>query len=277
MGILTSVKQLGFSDIALLLLFSATILSQPIQARSGAHRAAEQALGVKIVVDRIVPDTWQLSNYQPAGFGGETDAYLQILQTEFAKYPPGFLRRAHVSTIALARNYHFNGNHQAAMPDPYSGVLYLAIDGAHGIDSSHYLIHVMHHELNHMTEYAIWQDQYYKWPDWAALSPGFQYGDGGITAYSDTGTDYYSFVHPRPGFLNLYSMTGQEEDRSEIMAVLLTDEERPELIAICKKDAAMRKKVDLLNRLMQDFAEDLGGFPHLAAVSSECIGNSVGQ
>ena len=52
--------------------------------------------------------------------------------------------------------------------------------------------------------------------------------------------------NPIPGFVNLYSALGQEEDRSEIFALMMSDIERPILTKICKEDPVVRAKVKVM-------------------------------
>lgn len=231
----------------------------------------ESKLGVQIIYDRKVRDSWGGSRYQLPREQKVKD-YLILLEREFSKYPAGFLKRAKANKIILTSKYSFQGNKQAAMPDPYGNRLYLAIDGAYGVAHESYLVHVMHHELNHNTEYAIWQNQYYKWPEWSELNNNFTYGQGGITAYTNQGIDYYSASHPREGFINLYSMTGEEEDRSEIIAFLMTDSERPAVIKICEKDHIVRAKAQKIADLIDSFKKPASGKSYLRKAAEQCYG-----
>ncbi|MCB1174758.1 MAG: hypothetical protein KDK39_14405, partial [Leptospiraceae bacterium] len=217
-------------------------------------KALESKHNVEINYQRKVADVWQKSSYQLPADSAQLRRYLIMLQREMAKYPYGYFQKSKCGSFVLVTGYRFDNHERAAMPDPYSGHLFYSIDGAYGDDSDEYLVHVFHHELNHCTEYAIWQDQYYKWTAWAALNPaGFQYGKGGLAAYSES-EDQYSLVHPKPGFVNRYATSGQEEDRSEIIAVLLTDSQHARLHEICRQDNYLRRKVRKLAGLLHQFA-----------------------
>lgn len=111
----------------------------------------------------------------------------------------------------------------------------------------------MHHELHHSTEYALFKDMFFKWDKWARKNKRkFDYGKGGEIAYHDENKniDYYTINHPQKGFVNLYSTMGQEEDRCEIVSLIMNDNERPLLIEFCKKDRRLKKKVKLISRKM---------------------------
>jgi hypothetical protein len=233
--------------------------------------ALSKKLSVKVVYDRVVPDTWNIGKYRVPADRARLKHYLGLLDAEYSKYPAGFLVKAQAGTLILCEAFVINGTPCAAMPDPYGNRLYLAIDGAYGTGTDSYLVHVMHHELNHNTEYAIWKNQYYKWNEWAALNtPGFTYGQGGASAYGIINVDYYSFTNPAPGFLNLYSMTAQEEDRSEIIALMMSDLERPSLVALCEKDAILRAKVKKLVSLMDGFAGTPAGTAYWNKNNADC-------
>jgi len=210
---------------------------------------------VCLIVNEKVPDSWKGVTYQLTDYDAETENYIAILRRELSLYPEGYLRKANVQRIVLGRDLAFNGQYRAAVPDPYTGNMYYSVNGAYGVAAEYYLVHCIHHELHHMVEFAIWHDFWYDWPEWQKLNiPGFRYGYGGEEAYTDTYRDYYSATHPEKGFLNLYSMTGDEEDRAEIMAYIMSGIERETLIRYCRVDDILRKKVKCITDLVHGFA-----------------------
>lgn len=234
-------------------------------------QSIEKKIGARIIYDRMETDTWKGSTYTIPGNKKLLKHYLKLILREYSKYPYGYLKKARADNLVLCENYKFKKNHQAAMPDPYSRKLFLAIDGAYGNHTDTYLVHVLHHELHHCTEYAIWQNQYYKWSEWSGLNtPGFTYGRGGRTAYQDSNTDYYKMNNPRPGFINLYSTTGQEEDRSEIFSLMMSDIERPILHRYCKKDPILQKKVKKMVSLINKFMVVPDNSSHWEIKNSAC-------
>jgi hypothetical protein len=223
------------------------------------------ALGVKIVVNESVPDSWGAVSYGPNADEGEVIRYLELLHHEFTKYPEGYLKQSRADAIILVQNLTFCEQPRAAIPDPYKKQLFLSINGAFRIASSRYLAHVMHHELHHLTEYSMWKNMTFDWHEWILLNgDGFCYGKGGAEAYADymaNGTDFYTPDNPQQGFINRYSLTGDEEDRAELMAFLMTDYERPVIAELLKKDLILREKSKLLTRLLQDFRRPSIQFP----------------
>jgi hypothetical protein len=226
-----------------------------------ARAELEIKLGVKIVYDSVCVDSWSLVSYSLCTDTVFLHSYLKLLEKEYSKYPYGFLKKSGTKFLVLGRELKISGVNRAAVPDPYRNFLFLAVNGAHGDSSDLYRIHVMHHELNHSSECLYWKDMYYVWKDWQALNqPDFRYRGTGAQAYENSTINWYSPVHPLPGFVNNYSTTSQEEDRSEIVAMIMTDEERLVLKTFCETDEQLRKKVLLLIDYLNQFSGTSGNF-----------------
>ena len=221
----------------------------------------ESDLEVKVVYNQKVEDTWSNIFYENCDDSLETKQYLVSLQKEYAKYPKGYFQLAGVNRIILGKKMRFGEQYRAAIPDPYLNSLFLSIDGAYGAKSETYLIHVMHHELHHCTEYAMWKDMNYVWDLWAKTNnPTFVYMNGGSDAYENLEIDWYSMTHPQQGFINLYSTTAQEEDRSELMALIMTDTEREFIFKYYPEDEILQKKLMLLLDQLNKFSKSTDNF-----------------
>jgi hypothetical protein len=220
-------------------------------------REVGDMLGVTIITKEPVHDSWGAISYKTPSNEAELLRYLDLVAREFSKYPEGYLRQSHAHSLILVSDLTYCEQPRAAIPDPYRNQLYLSVNGAFRIRSERYLAHVMHHELHHLTEYSMWRKMTFDWNEWISLNgDGFCYGNGGADAYTDclaNGTDFYSPINPRQGFINRYSLTGDEEDRAELMAFIMTDHERPMVAELLQKDHILRKKSRLLARLFADF------------------------
>ena len=206
----------------------------------------KKSLNVEIITDTTFHGTWSVVAYEKTEDTARFENYLSMLLFEFSKYPSGYLHNARVDKIIICDNLFYGDQNRAAVPDPYMDALYLACDSKY---SENYLIHVMHHELNHSTEYALYRDMYYKWKKWTQNnSKDFTYGNGGASAYEEGNREinWYGLSHPAEGFVNLYSTTGQEEDRSEIVALIMNDNERHFLFEYCAIDRRLKSKVKLI-------------------------------
>jgi len=212
---------------------------------------------IEIVIGDVVADTWGEVTYDPPADDVQVSRYLSIIRRELLLYPKGYHSRAGIKKMVIGKNLAFSNEYRGAVPDPYRKVLYLSMNGADGEKNETYLVHILHHELHHMVEYAVWKDMFFNWAEWNRLNPvGFSYGRGGV-GYRNRNTDYYSVIHPINGFLNLYSMTGGEEDRCELAAFLMSAAERKYLLKYYRSDSILRRKVKFISDFINDFAGEV--------------------
>jgi len=214
----------------------------------------EKELGVEIKLDTGFQDTWEAVSYETVDDQTSLLTYLTLLLKEYKKYPAGFFKKVEVSTIIVCKELHFETQERAAIPDCYNNTLLL--DANFQKYDTSYLTHVMHHELHHCTEFAIWGSTYYEWPEWEAINADtFLYGAGGASAYlvENMDKDYYTMCHPKTGFCTPYQMTGEEEDRCETMAFVMADYRREEYFSYCREDSLLMNKFQLLIKLMNEF------------------------
>lgn len=253
--------------MAFYLKFSLTLLLLTFYSKSNASSIRqiiskiETDLKVKIIYNKKVDDSWSYIFYENCDDSLETKQYLASLQKEYAKYPKGYFQLAGVNRIVLGKKMRYGDQFRAAVPDPYLNSLFLSIDGAYGANDETYLIHVMHHELHHCTEYAMWKDMNYVWDLWTKTNnPTFVYMNGGSDAYENLEIDWYSMTHPQQGFINRYSTTAQEEDRSELMALIMTDTEREFIFQYYPDDKILQKKLVLLLEQLNTFVKSRDNF-----------------
>ncbi|PKA04493.1 LIC13305 family lipoprotein [Leptospira ellisii] len=216
-------------------------------------RAENYDRDVQFISDRIVPDSYGQVTYELAS-EAEISAYLNLLKGEIAKYPRGYWIKGKAEHVVLGKNIKVGSQFRAAVPDAYQNVLYLSVNGQGGGGADEYLVHVIHHELNHNVDFVHFGDMRAVLPEWDLLNPdGFKYGSGGIQAYDDPGTPWGALNNPVPGFLDLYATLAQEEDRSEFAALLLGSEKEVNILRdICFQDQIVvvksRKMIELMNR-----------------------------
>jgi predicted SprT family Zn-dependent metalloprotease len=166
------------------------------------------------------------------------DYYANLILAEMAKYPDGFFDKIGLDTVVIGRNLKYKNGGRAAVPDNDSRILFLGIMNSY---AESYIKHVFHHELNHYIEYYIWNTYYYDWDQWRVLYTGSD--DGGVLAYQGGfGGTAYLFNSKLQGFLNTYSAFGQEEDRSEMLAYFLTENENKLFIEKARRDELFYQK-----------------------------------
>lgn len=213
----------------------------------------EQKLGVRVAVSFPVIGSWDVLRYQICSDSSILIPYLRLMEREYSKYPKGYFSKIGIRTIAIGKELMINGQVRAAIPDPYKGVLFLSVDKPG--DSETYQVHVMHHELHHCAEYRYWNSMNYHWDSWSDVNNAtFNYQGSGASAYNDSSVDWYSINRPFEGFINMYSTTAQEEDRAEIVAIIMTDDEKPLLEKFLQNDVVLQQKVLLVKILLTNIS-----------------------
>ena len=170
--------------------------------------------------------------------------YLDVFVKEFQKYPTSYFEHIGLKRIILCDDLRVGKVRRAAYPDAQHNTLIFSIDSLK--KRMPYLIHIMHHELHHCTEFALYGTMYHRSKTWQSLNePNFKYGNGGGDAYLEESKEinWYWLTHPKKGFANWYATTGEEEDRSELVALLMNESRRDTLLAYCKEDIVLKKKV----------------------------------
>jgi hypothetical protein len=222
---------------------------------AGRQVATTSTRQVRIVLDDPPASTWPGVNFQIIGNTAPdvVQHYLQTLGDEMSKYPPAFLQRSGLRTIAVVKNLSFEGQERAALPDPYRGVLYLdALCASH---DRIYERHVIHHEFFHYVQAVRTGDFYSKDATWSGFNPPeFRYGAGGARARDPKVTP---LTHPAPGFVNLYSQSALEEDMAEVFAVLRVPEERKQVERWARTDAILRQKMDYLEAFFEEWSRPI--------------------
>ena len=124
------------------------------------------------------------------------------------------------------------------MPDYFKETLYYDFTVK---SFAEYPRRMVHHEYYHMIEQQFNGNAYFK-PKWAKLNEkGFEYGRGGAVNRDRTNS---IFDHPLPGFVNRYAMSGLEEDKAEIWAVLFVTENWNTVKPWLADDHILRNKVE---------------------------------
>lgn len=230
-----------------LILVLLLITSLPAVLFSSPRGVIESTYNVKIYNDNQ-RDTWNMVSYEllsPA----EEKHFLEVVSSAFSAYPADFFTGIGLKNLVICKNLKFDGTLRAAVPDNYKHQLFLSYNSTY---SDYYIAHCFYHEVNHYAEYYIWNDYRYKWKEWTNLYTGTS--KRGEYAYSNSRVDWYSITDSAPGFLNLYSTMGEEEDRSEIIAFYLNslNSEHMNMMKRVKSDKVLNKKTILLLTLYKD-------------------------
>jgi hypothetical protein len=180
-------------------------------------------------------DIWNRVSYESLEDAEKHDYYTNLILAEMAKYPDGFFEKIGLDTVVIGKNLKLHNSYRGAVPNNDSRKMFISIRADY---ADTYAKHTFHHEMNHYIEYYIWDTYYYDWDQWRILYTGSD--DGGILAYQDGTTSIYTpYIS---GFINKYSTYGQEEDRSEMMAWFLTENENKLFIEKAQRDELFYQK-----------------------------------
>lgn len=234
-----------------LICFGKNIFAQTMSERIST---LEKRWQVAITYNKVINDTWASVTYDICVDSANIVKYLKLLEQEYSKYPTNYFRQINLHTIILAQNLKSKGVNRPALPDPFSKNIYFSIDGSQANVSDTYLIHTMHHELSHLEEYSIWGEMYYKWDQWQMLNTAtFHYGTD-FASKLDKSTNWLAPIHPEKGFMNYYSMINEGEDRCEIIALIMCDDERKTLIKFGKEDIILCEKIKLISAVLNELS-----------------------
>jgi len=232
-----------------LLLLAAPAQDRPFKEIEAKLAPVAQRYGIQIVLPSTELRGGRTSyTYSPVSKPNDARAvkFVDMFVQEFSKYPVDFIKASKLKRVVIVENLAVGAQRRAAVPAyDTEDLLY---DVAY-VGNERYMRHVVHHEFYHMLEEQWNGSAYYKDPNWALLNPpDFKYGTGGDDAYGRG--DVWSFVHPKPGFINLYATYGLEEDKAEVWAVMFVQENWKIVAPMLADDPVLRAKVSY----MREFA-----------------------
>ncbi len=230
--------------------FSCSVDSRvnPKKALDDLFERLYQYFQVRFIYQKIPSFTWKLG-YKTANSQDFSNllSYAVLACEEFKKYPQSYILKIKLGSVIFVKNLSIKGQARQSIPDYFKESLVLDFEGIR-YDKT-YLRHVIHHELYHMIEQEFNDDAYWKDPNWARLNlKNFKYGSGGINARS---SNMFLLTHPEKGFVNLYSMSGLEEDKAEVYACLFIRSERQKVMEWTKTDSILRSKVRYMSNFLK--------------------------
>ncbi len=216
----------------------------------------EELLEVNVILGKRFRGLSKKISFKGVKDSARTADFLDVFIEEYQKYPPSYFNRINVDKLILCDSLMDGDRRSVAIPYLRKGALLFSIDYPINTDKGKsYFIHIMHHELQHSTDFYLYKgDVFHKSEEWSALNEkNFKYGDGGKVAHREESKsiDWYYLSHTVKGFVNRYSMLGQEEERAELVALIMgNDKRRDTLIEYCKTDEILKNKVQyVINEL----------------------------
>lgn len=181
----------------------------------------------------------------------ELKSYLALFTPEFSLYPRSLIEKTGLKKVVFCKDLAFAGQRRNAIPDFEHDTLYLEV--VRGMERPTYMRKVIHHEYFHVIDFKD-DGKLYKDDRWKTLNPaGFQYGTGGKNAQTVKGTANLTDAYP--GFLNHYSTTGVEEDKAEVFAFLVVENETVK--RRMETDPVLRSKVEMLQNLLSSYCPEI--------------------
>lgn len=175
-----------------------------------------------------------------AGDALDAERYVRVYAEEFGKYPPSFLRKVRLEWVAFVKDLNVRGEARGASYErwfaattrrPGGGLVY---DVRVGGRNEAYIRWNLHHEFFHfIDEFDLHGVDAAAWS--ALNADGFRYTGLRVPHRR-------AFEHPAPGLLTDYAQKSVAEDRAELFAAMMTDEERARLLAIVESDPIVRRK-----------------------------------
>lgn len=172
-------------------------------------------------------------------------AFVAVFIREWNKYPVDFIGRSGLKSVALAKGLNYAGFTVGGLADLLGTTLVMNIDYADDDETEAYLLH---HELFHYIDVARMGLDFSKDPEWKKLNPAkFSYLGSGVAMLRKTAD--LQALHPREGFITLYSTSAVEEDKAEVFAYIFSPSRAREAEKFCKEDALLRKKFDYMKNV----------------------------
>ncbi|KXZ27987.1 hypothetical protein AYB33_05130 [Leptospira santarosai] len=227
-------------------------------------RAENYDRDVQIVTHTIIASSFVTydTNYSDE----DLNYYKDLVETEIARYPRGYLIKARAEKIVFTRNLNLKGSYAGALSIPSQNIIFLDVqDGIKSrsettpLDPQYYsaarLSKIIHHELTHSMDDTMgyWWD-----PKWKSLNdPSFQYGSYDYSSFNPRALGAIPsmltpFWNPIDGFVSEYATSNFAEDRADVGAAI-QGRQFSYLNEICATDPIVAAKVRLMIEQMNRF------------------------
>ncbi|PJZ40977.1 hypothetical protein CH370_14000 [Leptospira kmetyi] len=216
-------------------------------------RAENYDRDVQIITHTIVPIPGV--SYDTNYSDEDLNAYKDLIKTEIARYPRGYLIKARAEKIVLTRNLYIESiGYRGGQSRPDDNIIFLNVgDGLKASmmtdpnDLEGRLSLGIHHEITHNMDYVARYFRYFD-PKWESLNPtSFQYGS---YQFSSSPRRFGPNVHITPfwnpidGFVSEYATLNVAEDRADIGGAI-QGRHFSYLNEICAVDSVVAAKVQL--------------------------------
>jgi hypothetical protein len=178
-----------------------------------------------------------------AANGDDIARKLPIVVHELRRYGPDVLPRVPLRRVILCGKISAGGDRAGGLTLRGQGMILLDVT-RRGPDALAVLAHAIHHEMSHILDDALPADAA-RDAKWSRLNPAdFSYGREEVLQALKVLGEAPGARPYTAGFLTYYAMASPDEDRAEILAVMMSDPEEWTRIAV--EDPILRAKGRLL-------------------------------
>ncbi|OHD57548.1 MAG: hypothetical protein A2Y33_09760 [Spirochaetes bacterium GWF1_51_8] len=204
--------------------------------------------GISALIDKYTPDGLFTSVAYWKNCGPEDKEkikkYLKGFLIAWKEYPVELIQKVKLKAVAFVKDLVYqNSLEVGGLANVNAGILLMNINYSDPYDVSY----LTHHEFFHYIDVVITGPlEFNNDKKWGALNkPGFMYVGSGLEMIS-SGKSIHE-VHPKDGFISVYSMSACEEDKADVFAYLfdhyLYGKYTKEIL---KSDALLKKKFDYM-------------------------------
>jgi len=234
--------------------------------------------GVKVYYSgSLIADSKEKIRYSYPNDLSDLLVFMTQLSKEITRYSTRDLQLFKISNIVLCKNMDYEGKHDTGRADYVNETIFYDIyfgrsnnilKNSNKPKINKYIAHVIHHEIFHMMDVALFENEHTRkkirytehplaWKDetWANLNPIIDpkyYNE--LMAKPMKAMDFDS---PFIGYVNTYALHYEFEDRAEIYAFMLTEDQNDQSVGsfkyftmtdpiIMKKMAAIRDALGYL-------------------------------
>jgi hypothetical protein len=190
--------------------------------------------------------------------------FVEILDQEFAKYPPCFVRSTGLKIILITRELKLRRANVAGLSGAFvirynlSFVINRFDEERDNLDRNlhvkEYMREMIQHEFFHSIDQKFNPEKGGSEVTWKNLQGGdTRYGHGGIDAIKSQagGESTLGMEHSEPGFVLSYGKSAPSEDRATIYEYLAIADLKAKLELWCEEDEILAKKVAFIKNFMK--------------------------
>ncbi len=240
--------------LSLLVMSSSFLAAQSLSDIEQLIAGIQQDFGARVILTELpaVPETKIVVAPPGPEDAKDVHAFLLLLKEELGRYPDCFFKEIRLKCVFLVKRQFYENSPTEGLYQ--IGHDFIMLDFLRNRGNKIKQRHNIHHELYHMLE----NQAGFSWAGdlWGSMNvPGFQYEYPRPRQRSANPLNYYA--PSIPGFVTDYSMKSPDEDRAEIFASLMVENQNRIVHKWIKNDAILKRKVEILKQTLTDFCPEM--------------------